>query len=182
MLPRNRYLLLSGVLLLVIAVVLGEVSHRHAKSLAVQIVNDDVAGKPTAAQQAELADYAKTHMQSSVALVLSGSFQRATDLAKAASKSNVAGDVYQQAQAACTQGKADSVKQAACVSDYMAKNAKPGANPQVVEMPSKVQFTKSYQSPWFTFDATGIVTLLGLALVAAGLIGSGTKRLLPRRR
>lgn len=180
---KLRYIALAGVLLLGASAFMGELSHREARKQAKAIVAADVAATDTTVLQEKLADYTKSHMQASVSLVLDGSYKRALAAAQAAGAGSAATPaLYQQAQAACSQGRVDSVRQAECVSNYVAARATPGKSPQAVAMPTKAQYTKTFMSPLWTPDPTGFAAALGwLALAGSIALGLG-KRLFPTRR
>lgn len=165
---RARYLIIGGVIVLAISWLLGNASYQSSHKQAKAIAVADVAGTDTVAYQAKLAAYVKAHMQSSVSVMLSGSYDRAKLAAEAAANPNSTGAVYAQAQAACT-SKADSIVQSRCVAAYVAAHSKANPNPVPVAMPSAADYTKTYLAPLWTPDATGFVAIIGWLALITGI-------------
>jgi beta-glucosidase/6-phospho-beta-glucosidase/beta-galactosidase len=98
------------------------VSTKSAHDQAAHIVAQDQAGASTDAAQAALAAYVKSHLGASVSYTLNGAYTRAEAAAKAAASATAANSqIYADAQKTCS-GKSDSITQAKCNQDYLAKH------------------------------------------------------------
>ncbi len=141
----------------------------QADALAQSVVAGDKAGGVIVDKERELAAHVQAHMKTNVSYELVGSYNRAVARAEAAVKPSSNGQIYLSAQAACTASRANSVVQSACVQHYLATHAAPAANPQVVAMPSRGDFTKTLSAPGWTADSTGLAFLAAMGSLVLGI-------------
>jgi hypothetical protein len=142
------------------------------------VIGADAAGQSDVVPQQALTDYTKQHMGTGRTLFLAGRFESTTLAAKLAANPQSNGQIYVDAQAACS-AKTDSITQAHCVTDYVSSRSQPSANPQPVRTPerSDALFNLEFASPRWTPDTAG------LALAAAGILAvTGAALGLRRRR
>lgn len=157
--------------LLVAGLITRHQSAVFATSLATQIVGADANNvSPTALIQTER-DYVSRHMGASVAFELKGAYARAQEAAQAAAQPQVSGDIYSQAQAACS-GLKNPVKQAQCNQNYLNSHL---TTAQATPVPTPVESNYAYSmtSPIWTPDLTGylwLLSIIGFVAIAGRLI------------
>lgn len=133
-----------------------------------------------------LDSYVSSHMNTDIdePIQLAYSYDRAVAkvLAKAQATSN--GSIYKKAQAACENPNVLLSVRAACIQDYVTKNAKPGQNPTEVKFPDKSLYTHSFISPAWSPDLAGwllVLTVLTGVMLISWLFGNWwVKRYLKR--
>ncbi len=168
---KKRYLLAIALVAFLAAIIQIAANQAEARDQVASIIKKDEAGEDVSADIQKLKQYTESHMQTSTNLTLTGSYTRALAAERAKNQTGSNGDVYAKAQAACVK-RSDSVTQAKCVSNYVAANSTPGANPQPVNMPNQADYTKNFESPNWTSDAAGLTLLAGIcALVMAVYVG-----------
>jgi hypothetical protein len=142
-----------------------------ANTQAQAIIKQDAAGADTAAAVAALRDYAKAHMGADASFTLAGAYARAQAAAKAANS-----QIYADAQRACS-GKSDSITQARCNQDYLAKHLANVPLPTPVPEPKPADYQYHITAPLWTPDLAG-----ALLLGAAAALGLTLATLRRRRR
>lgn len=159
---KKRYgfvLFIGAILLILLGCILLVMNRQNAANQAKQIIISDQAGTNVDTDLLKLKAYASSHMKVNVQFVLKGSYDRAVAAAKAeANKSNAS---YAAAQASCDRRGVDSVRQAQCVSAYLAANPSPTATPK---LPDIAAYTQHYVGPAWSFDLAGLILLVGLLL------------------
>ena len=177
----KRFLIVLALLLLLGA---SYVFHKNALESAHRadaIVRSDTTGVDNTAAIRDLKDYVELHMGSSVTFKLSASFARAQakaqDDAKAA---DVNSRIYAQAQVACG-GKSDSITQARCNQEYLAKHLVNVPPAVAVAQPKLADFTYHFASPVWTPDLAGALAA-GAAAAIIMLLPSLLGRKRARRR
>ncbi|TAK89166.1 hypothetical protein EPO04_03645 [Patescibacteria group bacterium] len=165
---KARYFFIASAVALVVAVNFLIQYQRSINATARQVKADDVAAAPTDTSMLALQKRVESHMGTSVAIVLEGSYQRAVDAAQAAASPQANASVYAQAQAACAKS-GDSIKQSKCVTNYVNSHSAPAANPQPMVMPDKAAYTKSFHGSSWTMDGTGIALLVAMLCAGWGL-------------
>jgi hypothetical protein len=148
-----------------------------ANTQAQAIIKQDAAGADTAAAVAALRDYAKAHMGADASFTLAGAYARAQAAAKAAAAASAANSqIYADAQRACS-GKSDSITQARCNQDYLAKHLANVPLPTPVPEPKPADYQYHITAPLWTPDLAG-----ALLLGAAAALGLTLATLRRRRR
>ncbi|HEY6736958.1 MAG TPA: hypothetical protein VI322_04560 [Candidatus Saccharimonadia bacterium] len=166
----KRYLyLLVGLALLGAGWYVRSQNLAEAKRQAAAIVDQDKTGALSTSAEAELADYVKTHTGATVSYTLQGAYDRDLAAAKAAvaAASAANSQIYADAQKACA-GKTDSITQAKCNQDYLAKHLKatPTAN---ISEPAIASYQRKLTGPWWAPDLAGALLLGGVIAGALGL-------------
>ncbi len=138
------------------------------------ILSADRASKDTTIARGELKAYVRKHMNTTTTFILDGSYGRAAAATQASQTPAANGSLYQEAQSACA-SHSDSITQAHCVTNYLnahqavngAANIAPTTPP-----PSQADYTYTYASPRFSWDAAGILLLVGgIGLGASFVVG-----------
>lgn len=163
---KKRYgalLFVAAIGVALIAATLLVTNRQNTVDQATKIVAADQAGTDVETDMLKLQAYAASHMKVNVKFTLTGSYDRAVSAAKqAAAASN---SVYAAAQASCDKQGVDSIRQARCVSAYVAAN---GGTVPDVQLPSKATFTHQYVGPAWSFDLPGILFIIsGLMAIVA---------------
>jgi len=143
---------------------------KYARTQAAQVVSLDASGADAAAALAQLRSYAASHTGAGVTLTLAGSYSRAQTAAKAAAAASAANSqIYAAAQAACS-GKSDSISQARCNQDYLAKHLVnlPAAAPVVQPQPADYRYELA--SPFWAPDLAGACFLGAAAALVVPII------------
>lgn len=142
----------------------------QSNAMAAAIRASDTASAPTEAMLGALGVFARTHLNASVSVTLSGAFARAQAKAKAdAQAASANAQLYITAQKACS-GRTDSVTQSRCVQDYVSKRLN-GAPPATqVAAPQLADFTYRFVSPVWTTDIAGLCFLAAFGLLAGALV------------
>jgi hypothetical protein len=140
-----------------------------------QIVQADVAGDATDASIDDLKEYAKMHMGASASFTLSGSYDRAAKAATASTAQPDTGQIYADAQRACS-GKTDSVTQARCNQQYIQAHTSSLPSPSPVPQPKLAEYQHRVSAPLWTPDITGVLFLGALASAGAGLFAIWRQR------
>lgn len=138
-------------------------NRQHVANLAQQIVKSDTAGTNVQTDIIKLKSYAASHMKVNVSFVLTGSYNRDVQQAKAqAAQSN---STYGAAQASCDKRGVDSIRQANCVAAYLAAHGGQAAAPQ---LPKVNAYQYHIIGPAWTFDIAGLLLVVAaiLAIVA----------------
>lgn len=172
---RYLYLVIGGALLVAGFMVRAQ-TVAEAKRLADDIVKQDLAGANTVTAQQNLATFVQEHTGASVSYTLQGAYDRDIASAKATMAAATAANsrIYADAQKACA-GKSDSVTQAKCNQDYLAKHVQPTITP-VVQEPVLASYQRHLTAPAWTTDLAGALLLGSGAALALGIIN-----VLPRR-
>lgn len=156
--------------LLAMAVTLGGLmlvvrDRQSAADQAKKIVLADQAGTNVQTDILKLKAFAAGHMKVNVQFVLVGSYNRAVNAAKAAAGQTSA--VYAAAQANCDKTGVDSIRQAQCVSRYLASHG--GAAVQT-SLPNIADYTYHFTGPAWTFNVAGFILVMGGLLAVASLV------------
>ena len=114
----------------------------------------------------DLANYVTNHMNTrlSAPVQLPYTYQRAVDKLVEEARVQVNGDIYKEAQAVCEDPNILLVARAACIQDYVTKNAAPGKEPQDIKFPDTAIYTYSFASPLWSPDLAGWLTLVSVIL------------------
>ena len=177
----KRYLyLIVGLVLSVAGLVARQHNQAEAKRLAAAIVSQDVAATSTQAAESELRDYVAAHTGAAATYTLQGSYNRDLSAAKAAvaAASAANSQIYAEAQKTCA-GKADSVTQAKCNQDYLAKHLQAVPAATVAE-PTVATYQRKLTGPWWAPDLAGALLLGGAAGLGIGFVNLASSR--PKRR
>ena len=122
----------------------------------------------------ELRNYVFTHMNASLPapLELPGSFNVSVEKArkKAEASGSANGEVYKKAQTECERIEIPLSVRAECIQNYVVTNAKPGTDPEQLDLPPKEQFVYSFVSPTWSFDLAGITTAITSILLILTLV------------
>lgn len=153
-------------------------------TLAQQVLQADEAGEGIEQALQRFGDYKLHHMNTRIShpIQLEHSYQRAyqENLKRAEATSN--GGIYRRAQDACEDPNKLLSERAACIQDYVTRNAPPGRDPELVESPDIALFTYDYASPIWSPDPAGLLLLLtgltGLLLVARFIAGKWVEKTL----
>ncbi|MBI4101228.1 hypothetical protein HY441_02020 [Candidatus Microgenomates bacterium] len=168
---KARYLFGLAVILAIIGIIGLRINSAQARELRNKIISQDKAGADISSDLNSLREFVFSHMNSTSKVVLTESYNRAIEAAKASIQSSASGDVYAQAQAACGQEVGtSSVAQVECVEKYLNQHLQPGANPQSVQLPQLSQYTHTFVSPAWTPDLAGFGLLAALVFALAALI------------
>ena len=120
----------------------------------------------------DLGNYITHHMNTTLnePIQLAYSYNRAAqeEIDKAKVTSN--GGIYKKAQAVCEDPNVLLSVRAACIQDYVLKNAKPGQTPEKIEFPDKALFTYSFTSPAWSPDLAGWL-LVAMSVTGAAVFG-----------
>jgi Flp pilus assembly protein TadG len=166
----------AAVLLAVAGWYFRSVNAKSAHDQASHIIAQDQAGAATDAAQASLTAYVKSHMGSSVTYTLNGSYTRAEATAKAAATATTGNSqIYADAQKACS-GKSDSITQAKCNQDYLAKHLVNVPAPSPVAPPKPADYQRNLQAPIWTPDITGALWLGAAAALVFALLSFRGRR------
>lgn len=164
---KARYFFIASILSLGIFAwqVIG--AQQEANRQAAELVAQDKASQDVALLKQQIEGYVADHMGVRVQVFLEGSYDRAYKAAQTAANPASNGQVYTQAQAACG-GRSDSVSQAKCVSEYVAKNSTPSTNPQPMVAPDKQGYTLDLTGPNWSLSLAGVALLASLAAFVMG--------------
>jgi hypothetical protein len=136
--------------------------------LSQTVLAADTAGQDTAVPLGALKRYVEGHMGTSSGVTLGSGYQRAQVAAQAAATASAANaQIYAAAQAACT-GKSDSITQAKCNQDYLAKHLVNVAPVTPVAAPKQSDFQYFFAAPVWSPDLAG--ALFGGAAIALVLL------------
>lgn len=173
----RRILITIGLVLLGLAGLVMWQNHARATKQVTAIVAADAAGTDQTAQVALLKAYVASHMGSSTTVQLAGAYARAQAAAAAAAQASAANaQIYAEAQRACA-GKSDSIVQARCNQEYLAKRLIVVPQSAPVTAPDPASFVYKFSSPIWYPDLAGALVLGGLvALVWAFVGGKRRKR------
>jgi hypothetical protein len=171
------------ILFIVAAAILGaagfyfqSLNQREARAKADAITAADTAGTNTDAAVAALSSYVKQHMGTTVSYTLGGKFARDEAAAKASANAPATNSqVYADAQKACG-GKSDSITQAKCNQDYIAKHlvVTPSASP--LPMPKMADYKLVLKAPLWTPDLAGALFLGAVLSFGYAIIGFMRRR------
>lgn len=166
---KARYYFILAVVAVALSGWLVSAHQRKANDMVAAILAKDATVTTTESDQVALRTYVERHMGVSAKVYLNSSYDRAIAAASATASPVAGSQVYAQAQAACA-SRADSIRQASCVTNYVNSHAQSSTNPQTPPaVPDKSQFTKSYTAPGWTPDSAGLVLLVAMVAAAAGL-------------
>lgn len=143
-------------------------NHSGAVLRASAVVAADRAGQPTVNLMEALKQYVRAHTGSSVSLSLPGSYSRALSAAQVSGKSSGTGALYAEAQAACA-SKADSIRQAKCVQEYVSPRLVSIPEQPTVLPPNPQDYVVKLKAPTFTTDLATFLWLLSFASIAVVL-------------
>ncbi len=163
---KSRYIFIIALIFALTSIVALRFNNKKALVLASQIQNKDALSVDVKTDIAKLQQFVIKHMNSSVKVELSASYERAVTKAKAGNV-DINGDLYAQAQAECDRQGIGSVAQAQCVKQYLDARVSPGTNTQPVVLPERSSFIYSFAAPNWTPD------IAGFSLVACVLFGLG---------
>lgn len=165
---KRRY----GALLFIIAMVValfGTIvlvrDRQNAADQAKKIVVADQAGSNVQTDLLKLKSYAASHMKVNVSFILTGSYNRAVDAAKA--EANKSSASYAAAQASCDKPGVDSIRQSRCVATYIAAHGGAISQPK---LPDVANYTYHYVGPALAFDLAGLIFLMSVVMAAIALI------------
>lgn len=159
---KKRYLLILAVLAFLFGVIQLARNSNNAIALKNQVLARDAAGQNATTELEDLNKFVKSHMNASITFTRESAYHQA--VANANPKPAVSGEVYAKAQAACA-GRSDSVTQARCVTDYLARNA-PTTQAQPAALPNVEDYTVSLVSPRYTTDLAGLSFMVSTIAVA----------------
>jgi hypothetical protein len=177
----KRYLyLLVGLALLAASWYARAQNASEAKRQASAIVAQDSVGTLTQPAQDSLQTFVATHTGATVSYTLQGMYNRDLAAAKAAvaAASAANSQIYADAQKACA-GKSDSITQAKCNQEYLAKHLQATPAATVTE-PNIASYQHKVAGPWWAPDLAGALLLGGAAAAALGLVQVTRSR--PTRR
>lgn len=145
---------------------------QNLEPLINRVVAADKAGENVDEAIKELGDYINGHMNARLdePVQLAYSYDRAAQKIIKKAQATANGDIYRKAQRACEDPSVLLSVRAACVQDYVLKNAPPGQTPQALEFPDKALYTYSFVSPAWSPDLAGWL-LVAMALTAAAVFG-----------
>jgi len=148
----------------------------NAKRQVAAIVAADAAGQDTAAARQALSSFVTGHTALSASFKLDGSYQRAQAAAEAAAAAQATNSqIYAAAQAACS-GHSDSITQAKCNQDYLAKHLVNLPAPTPVAKPNAADYSFAYHGAFWTPDLPGALYLGATAALALAVILSLRRR------
>ncbi len=170
---KLRYILIASLFCLIAAIFTIGHNANNSQKLAQEVLVLDNAHKPLAEAKQELADYVQAHMGSSITVFLDASYNQAVQAAANANPTS-AGQVYQEAQAACV-SRTSAVVQSSCVQSYLASHSV-AATPAAPEI-DKASYTLSYDAPRWTPDLAGcLLAIAGLGLITCAGLWLGRRR------
>ncbi len=173
---QRRVLVILGLLLVGAGVTCGYFNNQESARLAVLVTQADAAAQPTAAPLATLKSYVASHVGAGASFTLTATYQRDQDAAKAQAAAEAANSqIYADAQRVCG-GKSDSITQAKCNQDYLAKHLQPLPNPQPVAAPVLANYQYRLSAPLWTPDLAGALLLGGLLLLAWAAVSAWRRR------
>lgn len=177
---KPHYILISSLMLLAIGGLLYRNNAVSAQSQVTAIIANDKAGKPVDLQIKKLTVYAKTHMNAVTSFALQGSYSRAYSAAQAAAlqQTKAGAQVYSDAQANCS-AKVDSIQLSNCVTNYIATHSTPNQAVAATVSIDKTQFIRSFKSPAWTWDLSGVLVSLGLVGIVFSIIAIIVSKLVP---
>lgn len=154
-------------------------NHNTAVLRASTVVAADRAGEPIAPLLESLKKYVRTHTGSSVVLSLPGSYSRALSAAQASGQPTATGALYAEAQAACA-GKADSVRQAKCVQEFVSARLVTTPEQPTVLPPNPEDYVIRLKAPAIAPDLATLLWFVAFAsaLTALGLFLRNKRRML----
>jgi hypothetical protein len=151
------------------------VNAKEAAARETKVVNQDLAATDTTAAIADLTDYVKLHMGTSVEFTLKGSYDRAMAAAKASVAPDNSSQVYADAQRACS-GKSDSIVQARCNQAYISAHLVTTPAPSPLPEPVLANYQHKITAPTWTPDLPGALLLGALIALLFGLAGLFRRR------
>lgn len=112
----------------------------------------------------ELDRYVSGHMNTDIdePIQLAYSYDRAVAKILAKAQATSDGGIYKEAQAKCENPNVLLSVRAACIADYVTKNAKPGQEPAQIKFPDKSLYTHSFISPAWSPDLAGWLVVLSV--------------------
>jgi hypothetical protein len=155
----RKILLILAILLATASVFAIRSNQRQARLQATAIMASDLSGEVVTTQLAQLKAYSQSHLSSSSAVTLTGSYTRAQAAATAAAAAaDTSAAVYAAAQKACS-GQSDSIVQARCNAQYLSTHLSsiPATTPVPIPQPTAYQY--HFTSPFWTPDLAGVLTI-----------------------
>jgi len=147
----------------------------EAHKLSQAVLAADAAAQDTVAPLGTLKHYVEGHMGASSGVTLGSGYQRAQVAAQAAATASAANSqIYAAAQAACS-GKSDSITQARCNQDYLAKHLVSVAPATPVAAPKQSDFQYYFAAPFWSPDLAGAL-FAGAAIALALLVIAFVRR------
>lgn len=177
------YMLITSLCLLALGGLLYRNNAVSTQSQVTAIMANDKASKPIDVQIKKLTIYTKTHMNASTSFALQGSYSRAYSAAQASAlqQTKAGAQVYSDAQANCS-AKVDSIQLSTCVTNYIAANSTPNQAVAATVSIDKNQFIRTFKSPAWTWDVSGVLITLGLVGLALWFLALMSKLLLGTSR
>lgn len=166
---KARYLFIIAIVFALTSIVALRFNNKKAAVLAKQVRDKDALAVDVRNDLTKLQQFVIKHMNSSVKVELSSSYERAVTKAKAGNV-NVNGDLYAEAQAACDRQGVGSVAQAQCVQEYLNARVSPAQNAQPVQLPERSSFVYAFAAPNWTPDIAGFSLLGAIIFGLAGLL------------
>ncbi|MEX0932092.1 MAG: hypothetical protein WDZ81_00615 [Candidatus Saccharimonadales bacterium] len=160
----------AAIFFALLAIVGLRINHQKAVALKNQIVAQDAAGQTVDENIKKLQGFVFSHMNTSVSLELTGSYQRAVEAAKAPEEPRDSGELYSRAQAYCDIPGNSSIVQAECVQNYLEARLNPSENPEPVKLPERSRYQYSFAAPSWSADLPGISVLLALVLSVSSVV------------
>lgn len=160
---KKRLLWIVSAILFAAGLFLWSRNHSMAILQKNAILVADRKAQDTTVARNDLKVFVSKHMNTTTTFILDGSYGRAAVAAQGTQQPATNGSLYQEAQSACA-SHSDSITQAHCVTNYLnahqavngAANAAPTTPP-----PNQADYTYTYVSPKFSWDAAGILLLIG---------------------
>lgn len=166
---KARYIFIIAIIFALISIVALRFNNKKAAVLAKQVRDKDTLAVDVRNDLTKLQQFVVKHMNSSVKVELSSSYERAVSKAKLGNI-DVNGDLYAQAQAACDRQGVGSVAQAQCVQEYLNARVNPGQSNQPAQLPERSSFTYAFAAPNWTPDIAGFSLLAAVIFGLAGLL------------
>lgn len=166
---KARYLFIIAIIFALIAVVGLRFNNKKALVLAKQIRDKDALAVDVKNDLSKLQEFVTKHMNSTVKIELTSSYERAVEKAKVGD-TDVNGDLYAQAQAACDRQGIGSVAQAQCVQEYLNARVSPGQNAGTTPPPERSAFTYAFAAPNWTPDIAGFSILGSLVFGLSAVV------------
>lgn len=137
-----------------------------------KVVAADKAGRGIDEALRDLGNYISDHMNTGLnePIQLAYSYDRAAQAVIDSAQASADGGIYKKAQAVCEDPNVLLSVRAACVQDYVLKNAPPGKTPEALEFPDKALFTYSFTAPAWSPDLAGW-SLVAMSLTGAAVFG-----------
>lgn len=166
---KARYVFIIAIIFALTSIVALRFNNKKALVLAKQVRDKDALGVDVKQDLTKLQQFVIKHMNSSVKVELSASYERAVNKAKAGNV-DVNGDLYAEAQAACDRQGVSSVAQAQCVQEYLNARVSPGQNATPTQPPERSKFVYAFAAPTWTPDIAGFSLLGCLIFGLAGIL------------